>query len=412
MREAAGTGKVPADSPSGTGSLPVRAGRVRRRRVGGRCRSMHRRRFMRGAFEYRRAVRCRGRRVLDRSGRVLNRGGRVLDRGGRVLNRSGGVLNRGGRVLDRSGRVSRLLDDLRTGTTVADRAAGAGALDHGPGARRRRRMATDRPPGTAAALDDRALSPRSGRGVLGRGTARVDRAATPERRSFLAENLAMGPAASTTGHGAAAGSTGLDAATDSARRSTAAAERRAFLAEDAAVRAAADSAGRRTAADSGRRGAAPASLAAQTAPTRNGRSGRLGRRVAAQRRAVAAQNGAAAFAADAQPSAACGAGAGLTADADTSEGARNVRSRSTIERSAFTGDQPRLPACAESRVATGTGEATGTTAAGHPAARGKTALASEATAGAEAATNLAGGTTAEPTTGTEAALASETRLAA
>jgi hypothetical protein len=123
MREAAGTGKVPADSPSGTGSLPVRDGRVRRRRVGGRYRSVHRRRFMRGAFEYRRAVRCRGRRVLDRSGRVL-------DRGGRVLNRSGGVLDRSGRVLDRSGRVSRLLDDRRAGAAVADRAAGAGGLDH------------------------------------------------------------------------------------------------------------------------------------------------------------------------------------------------------------------------------------------------------------------------------------------
>jgi hypothetical protein len=257
-------------------------------------------------------------------------------------------------------------------------------------------MATDRATATAAALDDRALSTRSDGGVLGRDTAAVDRAAARERRSFLAENLAMGPATGITGDGAAAGSTGRDAATDSARRGTAAAERRTFLAEDAAMGPATGSASRRTAADSGGRSASATSLAAQTSPTRNGRSGRLGRHVAAERGTVAAQNGAAALAADAQSSAACDAGAGLTANADTSEGARNVRSRSTIERSALTGDQPRLPACAgaEGRGATGTGEATGTTGASQPAACGKTGLTSETAAG------------------TETALASETRLAA
>jgi hypothetical protein len=101
--------------------------------------------------------------------------------------------------------------------------------------------------------------------------------------------------------------------------------------------------------------------------------------VAARRGTVAAQNGAAAFAADAQAGAARGAGAGLTADADASEGARNVRSSSTIERSTFAGDQPRLSACAgtEGCVATSTGEATGTAGASEPAARGKTGLTSE-----------------------------------
>jgi hypothetical protein len=385
----------------------MRAGWVRRRRVWGRCRSVRRRRLMRGAFEYRRAVRRRGRRMLNRSGRVLNRSGRVLNRSGRV-SRLVDHRRCGATVADRTASAG-ALDHRRCGATVADRTASAGALDHGPGVRRRRGMATDRAAGTAAALDDRALSTRSDRRVLGRDTAGVDGAAAPERRSFLAENLAMGPAACITGHGAAAGSTGRDAAADSARRSTTAAERRTFLAEDAAVRpaassagrrTAADSGGRRTAADSGGRRTAATSLAAQTGPTRNGRSGGLGRHVAAQGGAVAAQNGAATFAADAQSSAARGAGAGLPADADTSEGARNVRSRSTIERSTFTGDQPRLPACAgaEGRVATGTGEATRIAGASQPAAGGKTGLTSE--------------TASKATAGAKTALASQTRLAA
>jgi hypothetical protein len=222
----------------------MRAGRVHRRRVRGRRWSMHRCRLMRGSFEYRRAVRRRGRRVLDRSRRVLNRGGRVLDRSRRVLDRSGSVVDGGG-------CVSRLLDHRRAGAAVADGATGAGALDHGPRVRRRRRMATDRATGAAATLNDRGLSARRDWGVLGRDTAGVDRTATTEGRSLLAENLAMGPSANTTGRGATAGSTGRDAATDSARRSAAAdtatasaTERRTFLAEDAPVR----SAGRRTAA--------------------------------------------------------------------------------------------------------------------------------------------------------------------
>jgi hypothetical protein len=175
----------------------------------------------------------------------------VLDRGRRVLDRSRRVLDRSRRVLDGGGRVSRLLDHRRAGAAMADGAA-AGALDHRPVVGRRRRMATDTATGAAATLNDRGLSARRDRSVLGRDTAGVDRTATTEGRSFLAENLAMGPSANTTGRGATAGSTRRDAATDSARRSAAAAdtatasatERRTFLAEDAPVR----SAGRCTAA--------------------------------------------------------------------------------------------------------------------------------------------------------------------
>jgi len=61
---------------------------VRGRGMGGRRGRVHRCRLMGGALEHRRAVRHRGRRVLDWSRRVLDRSGRVLDRSGRVLDRS------------------------------------------------------------------------------------------------------------------------------------------------------------------------------------------------------------------------------------------------------------------------------------------------------------------------------------
>ena len=74
---------------------------------------------------------------------------------------------------------------------------------------------------------------------------------------------------------------------------TAAAERSTFLPEYLAV--------------------GSSSLGAQPSPTRY----RLRSRVAPQRGAVAAQDIAGTFAADAQPCAACGTGASLTTDADT-----------------------------------------------------------------------------------------------
>jgi hypothetical protein len=61
------------------------AGWVRRRGMGGRRGRVHRCRRMGGALEHRRAVRHRGRRVLDWSRRVLDRSRRVLDRSRRVI---------------------------------------------------------------------------------------------------------------------------------------------------------------------------------------------------------------------------------------------------------------------------------------------------------------------------------------
>jgi hypothetical protein len=114
--------------------------------------------------------------------------------------------------------------------------------------------------------------------------------------------------------------------------------RRAFLAEDSAVSPALTSRSRNAAA--------------------NPRGRRPGRRVATQRVAVTAQNGAAAFAPDAQPCAAYSAT--LATDADTPERARHMRSRGTVQRGSFTGDQPRLTTqAATGRVAdTATGLAT------------------------------------------------------
>jgi hypothetical protein len=92
----------------------------------------------------------------------------------------------------------------------------------------------------------------------------------------------------------------------------------------------------------------------------------LGRRVAAQRCAVATQDGAAALAADAQSSAASGTGACLTTDADTRQRARHVRRSSAVQCSAFASDQPRLTARADAErcVSTSTGETTDIACAG------------------------------------------------
>ena len=235
---------------------------VHRRRGmrGGRGR-VHRRRRMGRAFKHRRAVRCRGRRMLDWGRRVLDRSGRVLDRGRRVL--------------DRGRRVSRglcWLVDHRCACAAVAGEVPAGALaplKNGAGIRRRCPMATNRAGGAAATLDDRTLPGGTGQAVLSRDATAVHRTAAAERSTFLPEYLAVGSSTS-SGQGAA--------------------------------RPSVDSCS-----------AANTSSGAQPSPTRY----RLRSRVAPQRGAVAAQDIGGTFAADAQPCAACGTGASLTTDADT-----------------------------------------------------------------------------------------------
>jgi hypothetical protein len=234
---------------------------VHRRRGmrGGRGR-VHRRRRMGRAFKHRRAVRCRGWRMLDWGRRVLDRSGRVLDRGRLVLDR--------GRRVSRG--LCRLVDHRCACAAVAGEVpAGALApLKNGAGIRRRCPMATNRAGGAAATLDDRPLPSGTGRAVQSRDATAVH-GTTAERSTFLPEYLAVGSSTS-SGQGAA--------------------------------RSSVDSCS-----------AANTSPGAQPSPTRY----RLRSRVAPQRGAVAAQDIGGTFAADAQPCAACGTGARLTTDADT-----------------------------------------------------------------------------------------------
>lgn len=99
-------------------------------------------------------------------------------------------------------------------------------------------------------------------------------------------------------------------------------QRGTFLAQDSTVnsadRRAGTGAGGVSAAATPRRGSAStAGVGPQTGSTRDGGSLRLRRRVAAQHVALAAQHGAAAFAADAKPSPARTGSASLTTDPDS-----------------------------------------------------------------------------------------------
>jgi hypothetical protein len=128
-------------------------------------------------------------------------------------------------------------------------------------------VARDGAAGTTGALNDGtwALAAGTDRTMLGGDTTAVDRAAAPERGTFLADDAAVRPGSSSAVRGAAA---------------------------------------------SPRRGGS-ASLAAQTGPTRH----RLGRWVAAQRIAAATQGTDAALAADTQARAATSTR--LASDTDT-----------------------------------------------------------------------------------------------
>jgi hypothetical protein len=187
--------------------------------------------------------------------------------------------------------------------------------------------------------------------------------AAAERRAFLAEYLAVGPATRSGSRRAAPDSTG-------------------------------GSAGRSAAAEAARSSAATGGMTAQTRSARNGGSRRLGSRVATQRVAVTGQHGVAAFAADAQPCAARPARAGLTADTDAAERARNMRRCGAVDCGALTSDQPRLTARAHAEC-------------GIPAGTRDTTGVARQTTGSSAA-----GLSAQATAGTKAGLACEPSLAA
>ena len=357
---------------------------------------------MRPAFEHRRAVRLRRRRVFDRGGRMLDRSGRVLYRRRCVLDRGGSVLHRSGSVLHRS--LYGLVNRRPAGAAVIDGTTTAGALDDRAVARRRRRLSSHMAIGTAAAVDDGALARRSrgsrlargsGRAVLGGNSAAVDRprpavdgpgaagdrsvCTTSERRTFLAEYLAVSPAAGTRGHGAPSDTAGSSAGCRAAHPR-----------------------------------AATGSVAAQTGSARDGRRRRLRRCVAAERIAVTGQDGVAAFAADAQPGSARAAGTGLTADTDTPQRARNMWRGSPVHRGAFTSDQPRLTArsCAKRGIShcspdvsrtsqptgrSGTGLTARTATNGQAASCTKTCLACQTGLAAKTGLGAQWGLTAEAT---------------
>lgn len=182
----------------------------------------------------------------------------MLNRGGRVLDGRRRVLDGCRGVLNRSlrrGVRRRLLDHRRTRAAVADRTAGTRALDDRAGVRRH----------PVAAFDGGFVPSANCRAVLSR-----DSATTAQRGTFLAQDSAMSPAGRRAGPGAG----GLSAA-------------------------------------------ATAGVRPQTRSNRNGGSLRLRRRVTAQHVALAAQHGAPAFAADAQPRPARACSASLTTDSDT-----------------------------------------------------------------------------------------------
>ncbi|ORV52480.1 hypothetical protein AWC05_23635 [Mycobacterium florentinum] len=106
------------------------------------------------------------------------------------------MLNRGGRVLNRC-LLRGLVDHRSTRAAVAAGTAGAATLQDGAGVRRRRRVTTNTAPGTAAALNHRALSGRPGRAVSADTTAAGGTAAATERRAFLAEDAAVSSTAGT-----------------------------------------------------------------------------------------------------------------------------------------------------------------------------------------------------------------------
>jgi hypothetical protein len=232
---------------------------------------------------------------------MLNRGGRMLDRSRRTLNR---------RVLRRLVYHRCACAAMAGRTAGAGRPAGAPTLDNGARVGRRRGVTADRAPGTAAALDCRALSGRTGWAVLGCDAAAAaagDTATPAQRGAFLAEDAAVSSPTSAPTDAAAGRPTARDAAADPGV-------------------------------------AAGARVAAHTRTTCNCGSRGLRRRVA-QPGALAAQHAGAACAPDAKASAASSGGTALTTDADASERARHVRSGGTVQRSAFASDQPRLTAC-------------------------------------------------------------------
>jgi hypothetical protein len=294
---------------------------------------------------------------------MLNRGGRMLDRSRRMLNR---------------GLLRRLVDHrcacaaMPGRTAGAGRPAGAPTLDNGARVGRWRRVTANRAPGTAAALDYRALSGRTGWAVLSCDAAAAGDTATPAQRgAFLAEDAAVSSTASAPTDAAAGRPTARDAAADP-------------------------------------RIAAGARVAAHTRTTRNCGSRGLRRRVA-QPGALAAQHAGAACAPDAKASAASSGDTALTTDADASERARHVRGGGTVQRSAFASDQPRLTACSGTQrcIAPRAGECSNIAGTSQLAAGAETGLPTQTSLSTSAAE-----CTDVLTASTESALARQTGLAA
>lgn len=130
------------------------------------------------------------------------------------------------------GLLRRLVDHRSAHAAVAGSAAGAPTLDDGARVRRRRHVTARPARGTAAALNNRALSSRTGRAMRSRDTPVAgDTAAATERRAFLVKDAAVSSRAGTRIDAAArstagtrvqpaASSTSRDAAADTSPRGT------------------------------------------------------------------------------------------------------------------------------------------------------------------------------------------------
>ncbi|GLE51554.1 hypothetical protein ATCCBAA256_11370, partial [Mycobacterium montefiorense] len=178
------------------------------------------------------------------------------------------------RMLHR-GLLRRLVDHRSAHAAVARSAAGAPTLDDGARVRRRRRVTACPARGTAAALNNRALSSRTGRAMRSRDTPVAgDTAAATERRAFLVKDAAV--------------SSRAGARIDAAARSTAgtSVQPAANFTAGPRVQPAASSTGRDADADASPRGTTGSGVAAHARATGQGRG--CGLRVTSQP-ALAAQ---------------------------------------------------------------------------------------------------------------------------
>ncbi|GFG63596.1 hypothetical protein MKUB_10860 [Mycobacterium kubicae] len=276
------------------------------------------------------------------------------------------VLRRGRRVLDRRLRLRlRRVNHRRVRAAVARCAALPGRparrLDDGSATRGRR----DRPAGTCAALDDRAVASWDGRAVVAGRDAAVRASATVVAAPRMEAAAGIG--------------TATRVATGAGVDPTATAERGTFFADDAAVCSGSGSAARRStrnvsAPGSGGRDASGRRLCAYSSAG-SGRGGWLRARVGAHGVALARQSVTACVAADSQAGATgC---TGLTAHSDATQRARDVRCCSAVERGPFAGDQAGLAAGATGQHCVAAGQTTDVSGTGQSPASGKIRLTGE-----------------------------------